>query len=355
MNFFSRFFLSNQREMENKPKLFLFDAYALIYRAYYAFINRPMINSKGVNTSAIYGFTTTMVDILHREKPDYAAVVFDPPSPTFRNNLYSEYKANRLSTPEEIIKSVPVIKSIIGAFNIPVVEINGYEADDVIGTLAKQAESKGFYTCMVTPDKDYMQLVTDQINMFKPGRSGGDYELIGVAEVNKFFGVDNPLKVIDILALWGDSSDNVPGAPGIGEKTARDLISTYHSVGNLLQHIDEHKPKQRESISQHVDQVVLSHKLVTIDTQVPLPFSVEDLAYTNRDDQKLKELFQHLEFRTLSTRLFKSAPQSPVQGSLFEEAVPAGGVTVTAGKTIENVPHIYHLVTPGVALEKLPV
>src|SRR5512133_695316 len=303
--------------MERKSKLLLFDAYALIFRSFYAFIGRPMVNSKGVNTSAIYGFTTTLTDILNRERPDYAAVVFDPPQPTFRNEMYDKYKANRLSTPEEIKKSVPIIKKVIEGFNIPVIEVSGFEADDVIGTVAMLAESEGFSTYMVTPDKDYMQLVSENIKMYKPGRAGGEFEILGVPEVNAFFGVDNPCKVIDILALWGDSSDNVPGAPGIGEKTARDLIREYHSLDNLLSNLGSLKPKQRQTLEQNRDLVLLSKKLVTIDVHVPVQFHVRDLVVKARDDQKLKELFQELEFRTLITRLFRNE-QKPVQGNLFE-------------------------------------
>jgi len=330
--------------MENK-RVFLFDAYALIFRAYYAFINRPMVNSKGVNTSAIYGFTTTLADILNREKPGYAAVVFDPAGPTFRNAMYDQYKANRLSTPEEIKKSVPVIKNIIEAFNIPVIEICGFEADDVIGTLAKTAESEGFEIFMVTPDKDYMQLVTENIKMLKPGRSGGEYEVIGIPQVNEFFGVDDPVKVIDILALWGDSSDNVPGAQGIGEKTARDLIHTYQSIENLLAHVDDLKPKQRDSLVQNREMVLLSHKLVTIDVNVPMEIKTGDLIVKSWNEQKLKELFQQLEFKTLASRLIKSEKTGPIQGSLFETSNQVSTKVESTLVSIQNMAHQYHVIT----------
>jgi DNA polymerase-1 len=340
--------------MEKKQRVFLFDAYALIYRAYYAFINRPMINSKGINTSAIFGFTTTLTDILNRERPDYAAVVFDPPSPTFRNDLYSQYKANRLSTPEEIKKSIPVIKSIIEAFSIPVIEVCGFEADDVIGTLARQSEKEGLFTFMVTPDKDYMQLVTEKIKMLKPGRSGGEYEEIGIQQVNDFFGIDDPSKVTDILALWGDASDNVPGAPGIGEKTARDLIREYKSLNNLLAHVDELKPKQRDSLTHNYEQVRLSHELVKINVAVPLTLKPEDLIIKPWDERKLKEIFQELEFRTLSSRIFKNTTQGPMQRSLFEVVNPEEQINVERiTKNIHNVPHQYHVVTTSADLESL--
>jgi DNA polymerase I len=329
--------------MENKPRLFLFDAYALIFRSYYAFVNRPMINSKGLNTSAIYGFTTTILDIFNREKPDCAAVVFDPPDPTFRNELYDQYKANRMSTPEEIKKSVPLIKQVLEGFNIRVIEIPGYEADDVIGTLAKRAEVEGYLTFMVTPDKDFMQLVTDRIKMVKPGRSGGEYETLGIQQVNEFFGVDDPCKVIDILALWGDSSDNVPGAPGIGEKTARDLIKQYNSLENLLDHVSELKPKQRQSLEENRELVLLSHKLVTIHTHVPVNVELADLRLKAKNDQKLRDLFQFLEFRTLTTRVFKTE-QASAQGTLFEltpqEVSPPPQHNL---QSILTVPHQYHV------------
>jgi DNA polymerase I len=338
--------------MEKIQRLLLFDAYALIYRAYYAFINRPMINSKGVNTSAIYGFTTTLFDIINREKPDFTAVVFDPPSPTFRNDLYSLYKANRLSTPEEIKKSVPVIKKIIEAFNIQVVEINGFEADDVIGTLAKKAEEEGYLTYMVTPDKDYMQLVSDKIKMLKPGKSGGEIQEVGINEANLFFGVDNPKKVIDILALWGDASDNVPGAPGIGEKSAKELIAAYQSVENLLSHVDELKPKQRESLVKHHDQVLLSYQLVKINTEVPLNVEIRNLQYFKPDELKLKEIFREMEFKALTNRMLKEVSTQPVQGSLFENTMPVERNTESIYRDIHSVAHTYYVVGPDIALSE---
>ncbi len=339
--------------MEKKPRLFLFDAYALIFRAYYAFINRPMVNSKGVNTSAIFGFTSTLLDILNREKPDHAAVVFDPPGPGFRNEIYSDYKANRLSTPEEIKKSVPVIKNIIEAFNIQVLEINGFEADDVIGTIATKAESEGFQIFMVTPDKDFMQLVTDNINMYKPGRSGSEYEILGVNEVKDFFGVDDPVKVKDILALWGDSSDNVPGAPGIGEKSARDLIQTYNSLSNLLDHANELKPRQRETLVNNRALVELSYKLVTIDTNVPVSVKPTDLIIKKWDENQLRNIFQELEFRTLSSRLFGSESKKPVQGNLFEIVNPPVRTVETLSRSIHNTQHNYILVESKEAVDEL--
>jgi DNA polymerase-1 len=336
------------------PRFFLFDAYALIYRAYYAFINRPMINSKGINTSAIYGFTTILFDIIRKEKPDYAAVVFDPPSPTFRHELYAEYKANRLTTPEEIRKSVPLIKKIIEAFNIPVIEIIGYEADDVIGTLAKKAEKEGFITYMVTSDKDLMQLVSDNIYMFKPSKAGSEYELVGIPEVKLFFGINNPAKVADVLALWGDSSDNIPGAPGIGEKTAKELISSYNSLENLLVHVNELKPKHRDSLSTNYEQVLLSYKLATICTEVPVNIIISELLVRKWNERRLMEIFQELEFKTLINRVLKDISSVTLQGSLFDDASkPVQEAIERTIKSINTVSHQYHVVREGPALIEL--
>jgi DNA polymerase-1 len=336
------------------PRFFLFDAYALIYRAYYAFINRPMINSNGINTSAIYGFTSILLDIIRKEKPDYAAVVFDPPSPTFRHELYAEYKANRLTTPEEIRKSVPLIKNIIEAFNIPVIEIAGYEADDVIGTLAKRAEKEGFITYMVTADKDLMQLVSDTIYMFKPSKAGNEYELVGIPEVKLFFGISNPAKVADVLALWGDSSDNIPGAPGIGEKTAKELISTYNSLENLLDHVNELKPKHRDSLSSNYEQVLLSYKLATICTEVPVNIVVSELLVRKWNERRLMEIFQELEFKTLINRILKDTNSVPLQGSLFDDtSKPVQEPIERTIKAINTVSHQYIVVNEGPALVEL--
>jgi|WetSurSiteA1Bulk_404760.scaffolds.fasta_scaffold00034_11 DNA polymerase I len=339
--------------MATKPRLFLFDAYALIYRAYYAFINRPMINSKGMNTSATYGFTSTLADILKKEKPDYAAVAFDPPTPTFRHNMFTDYKANRLSTPEEIKNAVPVIKQIIQAFHIPVVEIDNYEADDVIGTLAKRAEREGFITYMVTPDKDYMQLVSEQIFILKPSRSGIEYELIGIPEVNRFFGVDQPQQVIDVLALWGDATDNIPGAPGIGEKTAKELIARYQSLENLLEHLHELKGRQKESLSVNRQQVMLSRNLARINTEVPVNISFGEFKIRPWDEKLLAEIFRNLEFRSLSNRLLKDDETSPVQGTLFDKPQEMNTKVDTKLSSISSISHQYHVVQHDSQLDEL--
>jgi DNA polymerase-1 len=337
----------------SKPRLFLFDAYALIYRAYYAFINRPMVNTKGQNTSAIYGFTTSLFDMLKREKPDYLAVVFDPPSPTFRNDLYGEYKANRLVTPEDIRKSIPYIKKIIEACNIPIFEIAGYEADDVIGTLAKKAEQQGLKTFMVTPDKDYTQLVSENIFVFKPSRGGNDYEVLGIPEVSKLFGIEDPLQIIDILALWGDASDNIPGAPGIGEKTAKELIAKFKSIDNLFDHVADLKGKQKENIEGNIQQIRLSQQLARICTTVPIDLNLDQVKASKRNDTVLREIFNELEFKGLISRVLSDNPPVPVQGSLFDS--PAESVTPAQGnyRTIYTTAHDYKVIEQEQELKEL--
>lgn len=305
--------------MSSEKKLFLLDAYALIFRAYYAFINRPITNKDGMNTSAIFGFVNTLDEIIRNEKPTHIAVCFDPSAPTFRHEMYKEYKANRDSTPEDIKIAVPYIKEIIEAYNIPIIEKLGYEADDVVGTVAKKAEKEGFTVYMMTPDKDYMQLVDEKIFMYKPGRGGGEKEILGIEEVKEKFSVQTPLQVIDILALWGDSSDNVPGAPGIGEKTSKLLIEKYHSVENLLNSTHELKGKQRENLENFREQVELSKKLVTIVTDVPVEVNFDDLLLEEPQKDKLIELFDKLDFRNLKKRIVGETPVSKaVQGSLFD-------------------------------------
>jgi DNA polymerase-1 len=288
--------------MEPK-KLFLLDAYALIFRAYYAFIRAQMINSKGLNTSAIYGFTASLEEILRTESPSHIAVVFDPPGPTFRHEKFPEYKANRDATPEEIKQSVPWIKKIIEAFNIPVIEVQGFEADDVIGTIAWKARDKGYEVYMMTPDKDYAQLVRDNVFMYKPRRSGQATEVLGEEEVKETFQVQDPRQVIDILALWGDSSDNIPGAPGIGEKTAKKLISSYKSIENLFEHTDDLKGRVKETILQHRAQIELSKDLATIRLDVPVEFNEQKLVYGGAKKDELISLFKDLEFKNLAARM----------------------------------------------------
>lgn len=299
-----------------EKKLFLLDAYALIYRSYYAFIRNPRINSKGFNTSAIFGFVNTLEELLRKEKPSHIGVAFDLSAPTFRHVSYSEYKANREETPEDIRKAVPIIKEIIRAYYIPVLECEGFEADDVIGTLAKKAESKGFAVYMVTPDKDYSQLVSDNIFVYKPRRGDGDVEIIGSKQVCEEYNIDNPAKFIDILALWGDTSDNIPGAPGIGEKTAAKLISEFGSLENLIQNTSKLKGKQKESIENNIELIERAKFLVTISLTAPIEFDEDAFCVRSPEVSALKSLFTDLEFRTMAQKLSAeqvSAPESENQ------------------------------------------
>lgn len=300
--------------MADEKKLFLLDAYALIFRAYYAFIKNPRINSKGQNTSAAFGFTNALLDILNNEKPSHIAVCFDAPVQTNRQKEFSDYKANREETPEDIKQMVPYIQEICHAFNIPVIMSAGFEADDVIGTLAKKAEQHGFITYMMTPDKDFAQLVSDNIFMYKPAKGGKPAEIWGVPEVCEQFNVQNPEQVIDILGLWGDSADNIPGIPGIGEKTSKKLIAKYGSVENLIKHADEDlKGKQRENVIEFAEQGLLSKKLATIILDVPVEFDPESLTHDPPNEEKIEEIFTELEFRQLSKRVLGKEIQLPAK------------------------------------------
>lgn len=299
--------------------LYLLDAYALIYRSYYAFIKTPRFNSKGLNTSAIFGFTNTLVDLIAKEKPDHIAVVFDPPGPTFRHTMYTEYKANREAMPEDIRKSIPYIKQIIEGFNIPILQVEGFEADDVIGTLAKKAEKEGYTTYMMTPDKDYGQLVSEKIFMFKPSRSGNEEEIVGKDEICKKYNIKRPEQVIDILGLMGDASDNIPGAPGVGEKTAIKLIEKYDSIENIYNHIDELSGKQKEILANNKEKVFLSRELATINLNVPVELDATSLILEMPDEKKLSTVFEELEFKTLTKRLFQQESQATQVKMLFKD------------------------------------
>ena len=296
-------------------KLFLLDAYALIYRAYYAFLKAPRINSKGFNTSAILGFVNTLEDILTNEKPTHIGVAFDPKGGTFRHELYKEYKAQREETPEVIRESVPVIKQILEAYRIPVLEVAGFEADDVIGTLSKKADEKGITTYMMTPDKDYCQLVTERALIYRPRYGNNGYEIMGPAEVKQKYGLDSTLQVIDMLGLMGDSSDNIPGCPGIGEKTAVKLITEFGGIDGLLASTDKLKGALKEKVENNVDQIKFSRLLATIRTDVPIELDMESLRFDGPDEQKLYSIFEDLEFRTLMNRV-KNRQSTP---TLFPE------------------------------------
>jgi DNA polymerase-1 len=350
---------------ENQPKrLFLLDAYALIFRSYYAFIKNPRITSKGMNTSAIFGFLLTLREVLQKQKPTHIAVVFDTPTPTFRHEMYKDYKANRDETPEDIKKAVPYIKRLVEAYKIPIIDYPGFEADDVIGTLARKASEKGFVTYMMTPDKDFAQLVSGNIFMFKPSRSGNESVKWGVDEVKREFSVQRPEQVIDILALMGDTADNIPGAPGVGPKTAMKLISEYGSVEELFMHTDQLKGKLKEIIKNNKEQIELSKKLATIDLNVPVELKENELILETADPEKLKSIFNELEFRTIASEILPGIEKSvklagtesvPVsqsgsaQGNLFDN----DQVTPSVEKsTIESVPHDYNIIETLKALEE---
>jgi DNA polymerase-1 len=337
-------------------KLFLLDAYALIFRAYYAFIRNPRITSKGMNTSAIFGFLLTLEEVLQKQKPTHLAVVFDTPLPTFRHEMYSEYKATREETPEDIKKSVPYIKKLLEAYRIPILECPGYEADDVIGTLSKKASEKGFITYMMTPDKDFAQLVSDKVFMFKPSRGGNESVVWGPDDIKREFSVERPEQVIDVLGLMGDTSDNIPGAPGIGPKTAMKLISEFGSVENVIQNAEQFKGKLKEVIENNKEQILFSKKLVTIEVNAPVELNEEDLVTEMPDREKLKDLFNELEFKTLATRILTGIDRKETgsrteqgtepgkdifQGSLFGQEEDRWSADKL---TIDKVQHLYKLI-----------
>lgn len=311
-----------------EKKLFLLDAYALIYRAYYALIRAPRVTSKGLNTSAIFGFVNTLEEVLKKEAPTHIAVCFDPHGPTFRHEAYPEYKAQREKQPEDISRSIPYIKDIIRGFGIPIIEVEGFEADDVIGTLSRHAEREGYTTYMMTPDKDYGQLVTDRVFMYKPSVRGADIEIRGPKEVCAKYGIGSPDQVIDLLALEGDAVDNIPGCPGVGEKTAVKLIGEWGSVENLIDHASELKGAMRKRIVENAEQIRFSKILATIKTDVPVDISVGDLERGVPDTSELARIYGELEFRTFLKRLNDVAAKAPVaapaadaegvMGSLFD-------------------------------------
>ena len=290
-------------------KLFLLDAYALIYRSYYALIKTPRINSKGLNTSAIMGFCNTLNEVLTKEKPTHIGVAFDH-GLTFRNEAFPEYKAQREQTPEDIQRSVPIIKDILSAYRIPILQVDGYEADDVIGTMAKRMGAQGVETYMLTPDKDYGQLVGEHVYIFRP-RHGGGYETMGLTEVKAKFGVETSGQVIDMLALMGDTADNYPGCPGVGEVTARKLINQFGSIEELLTHTDQLKGKLRERIETHVEDIKMSKYLATICTEVPMETKLDDLRIVEPDYEKLSAILQELEFKSFADKILNKSEKSP--------------------------------------------
>ena len=307
-------------------KLFLLDAYALIYRAYYAFIKNPRINSKGFNTSAILGFVNTLEDVLKKESPTHIGVAFDPAGPTFRHEAFEQYKAQREETPEAIRLSVPIIKDIIRAYRIPILEVAGYEADDVIGTLATQAGKQGITTYMMTPDKDYGQLVTDNVFMYRPKYGDKEFEVMGVEQVKAKFDIQSPAQVIDMLGLMGDSSDNIPGCPGVGEKTAQKLIAEFGSIENLLANTEQLKGALKTKVETNKEMITFSKFLATIKIDVPIELKMEELVREEPNEEELRKIFEEMEFRTLMERVLKVEKKQPVfaptQGDLFAEFAP---------------------------------
>ena len=330
-------------------KLFLLDAYALIYRSYYAFIKNPRINSKGQNTSAIIGFCNTLNEVLQKEQPTHIGVAFDPHGPTFRSEAFPAYKAQRDATPEDIHKAVPIIKDILRAYRIPILQVDGFEADDVIGTLAKKADSIGVKCYMLTPDKDYGQLVTELANIYRP-RHGGGYEVMGPKEVCEKYGITTPLQVIDLLALMGDSADNFPGCPGVGEKTAVKLINEFGSVEQLLSRTSELKGALQKKVTEHVDDIKTSYFLATIKTDVPIELNMDELRLVEPDEQELGKIFTELEFKQLADKILKKHQKSstPANGQLelFAEfpADGQGGEENSSFESLKTVAHNYKLV-----------
>lgn len=345
-------------------KLFLIDAYALIYRSYYAFINNPRINSKGLNTSAVMGFCNTLNEVLTKERPSHIGVAFDH-GLTFRNEAFPQYKAQREETPEDIKRSVPIIKDILTAYHIPVLQVDGFEADDVIGTLALKAGEQGVDTYMLTPDKDYAQLVRSNVYMYRP-RHGGGYETMGPDEVNQKYNISSPLQVIDLLALMGDSADNFPGCPGVGEKTASKLINEFGTVEQLLENTAQLKGKMREKVEAAVEDIKMSKFLATIRTDVPVELDLEQLRLKEPDATKLQEIFTELEFKSFATRLLNKAEKPKKvenrQLSLFDEPAmaeadnnlfEAQSAASANRQTLETTPHEYHLVQTEADMQAL--
>ncbi len=363
--------------MSTQKRLFLLDAYALIFRGYYALIKNPTINSKGQDTSAIMGFLNSLFDVIRRERPDHLAVCFDKDGSAERTELFADYKANRDATPDVIRQSIPIIQEIIKAMHIPCVELSGLEADDIIGTLAQQAEKQGYQVFMVTPDKDFGQLVSENIFMYRPARMGNAIEIWGIPEVQKRFGVERPEQVIDYLGMMGDASDNIPGLPGVGEKTAKKFIAEFGTMENLLANTDKLKGKMREKVEENAELGLLSKKLATICTTCDVTFHEKDYELSMPDGEKVQQIFEELEFRRLKEQFLKlfseegaservtqisnsetakatSASAGSGQFSLFgnEGEAPEEIKSYNSRKTIENTEHFYQTVKPGMG-EKL--
>ena len=338
-------------------KLFLLDAYALIYRSYYAFIKNPRINSKGLNTSAILGFLNTLNEVLAKEKPTHIGVAFDH-GKTFRNEAFPAYKAQREETPEDIKQSVPIIKQLLEAYHIPILQAEGFEADDVIGTLATEAGNAGIATYMLTPDKDYGQLVGPNVFIYRP-RHGGGYEVMGEKEVMDKYGIASPSQVVDLLALMGDTADNFPGCPGVGEKTASKLVQEFGSIDALLHHTDQLKGKMREKVEQATDDIRMSHFLATIRTDVPIALNLEELKVTEPDEEKLRTLFAELEFKALAAKILNKSKNKPktdnAQPDLFGNFPTESQETAEKSQfsTLKTTPHDYQLIEDEAVMREI--
>ncbi|MCW8982090.1 MAG: DNA polymerase I, partial [Altibacter sp.] len=359
--------------MANQKRLFLLDAYALIFRGYYALIKNPRINSKGQDTSAIMGFMNSLFDVIRREKPDHLAICFDKDGSTERTELFEAYKANRDATPDVIKQSIPIIQDLIKAMHIPCVEISGMEADDIIGTLAKQAEKQNYQVFMVTPDKDFGQLVSENIFMYRPARMGNAIEIWGIPEVKKRFGVERPEQVIDYLGMMGDASDNIPGLPGVGEKTAKKFIAEFGSMETLLANTDKLTGKMKEKVEDNAELGLLSKKLATINTDCDVTFNEKDYEMSMPDAEKVQQIFEELEFRRLKEQFLKlfsseGASEEVTQISNSESAKKTAKSTAGSGqfslfggdgepasdikeyssrKTIDTTEHFYQTVQAG--------
>ena len=340
-------------------KLFLLDAYALIYRAYYALIRNPRINSKGMNTSAIMGFVNTLNEVLTKENPTHIAVAFDPSGPTFRHEQYPEYKAQREECPEDIKNAVPIIKKILNAWNIKTLEVSGYEADDVIGTVALRAGENGITTYMLTPDKDYGQLVRDNVYMYRPKFGNAGYDIMGVEEVKQKYDLSTPLQVIDLLGLMGDASDNIPGCPGVGEKTAIKLIKEFGSIENLVSNTEQLKGAMKKKVEENKEKIIFSKYLATIKTDVPMELNLDDLKIQEPNEDELRNIFEDLEFKTLIDRVLKKTPKSPkkadLQLDLFAEFTTNGEESAenSSFTSLKDTPHEYKLVDNEEEIKKL--
>ncbi|MEM7015140.1 MAG: 5'-3' exonuclease H3TH domain-containing protein [Verrucomicrobiota bacterium] len=336
-------------------RLYLLDGMALIYRAHFALIRSPIFTSRGFNTSAIFGFTNTLLEILEKRKPTHIAAVFDTSAPTERHEIFPEYKANRDEMPEELSEALPHVKRVVEAFNIPVITQDGYEADDIIGTLARQADAAGeFETFMVTPDKDFAQLVTETSKIHKPGRQGSDVEILGVEEILENWQIERPEQVIDILGLWGDSSDNIPGVPGVGEKTAKKLVAAYGSVEGLLENTDKLKGKQKENVINNAEQARLSKKLATIITDVPTNIGLDDLELKARNDEALQSLLVQFEFNAIGKRLYgKEFQAGRGHIKVLGKGDGVEDVIVPDLKTMDDVEATYEMVDTAESREQL--